>query len=302
MAQTVHKAVIPAAGFGTRMLPFTKAVPKELIPLVDKPVIQYVVEEAIASGLDEILLILSSGKEAVLKHFQAAPELETRLKETGKVELLTQITSIGKGAKISCVYQEELDGLGGAVKLAEEFCAGEYFALLLGDTVLDSSNGIPVTKQLIDAYHAVNTSVIAVEQLPLNNISSYGNVGGSWKSENILQINAMVEKPAETEVLSDLAVASRYLLSPDIFPLLRQTPRGKGNELQLTDAIKQLIPSGALHGCRIDGKRYDLGSKAGFLAANIEFALRDAGLSSAIGKKLAAANCNFAASISKMKE
>lgn len=299
MTQQIRKAVIPAAGFGTRMLPFTKAVPKELIPLVDKPVIQYVIEEAIASGLDDILLILSSGKEAVLEHFQAAPELEKRLKETGKTELLTQITSIGKGAKISCVYQQELDGLGGAVKLAEEFCNGEYFAVLLGDTVLDSSSSTPVTGQLIEAFQTAGTSVIAVEAVPMSSISSYGNVGGSWKSDTLLQVDAMVEKPSPAEVLSDLAVASRYLLSPEIFPLLRQTPRGKGNEIQLTDAIKQLIPSGSLHARKIDGRRYDLGSKAGFIAANIEFALRNAELASAVGKKLADSNPEIAASILK---
>lgn len=302
MFQNIRKAVIPAAGFGTRMLPFTKAVPKELIPLVDKPVIQYVVEEAIASGLDDILLILSSGKEAILEHFQAAPELETRLKETGKNELLAQISSIGKGAKISCVYQEELDGLGGAVKLAENFCNGEYFAVLLGDTVLDSSSDTPVTGQLIETYRQVGTSVVAVETVPVASISSYGNVGGIWKSENIMQVDAMVEKPSPAEALSDLAVASRYVLSPEIFPLLHRTKRGKGNEIQLTDAIRELIPTGSLHACKINGKRYDLGSKAGFIAANIEFSLRDAELSSCVSKKLAASCPEIAAAISNMKE
>ena len=299
MFQNIRKAVIPAAGFGTRMLPFTKAVPKELIPLVDKPVIQYVVEEAIASGLEEILLILSSGKEAVLNHFRPVPDLEARLLETGKNELYDQITSIGSKAKISCVYQEELNGLGGAVKLAEEFCDGEYFAVLLGDTVLDSNNGVPVTQQLIDAYNRVGTSVIAVEQVGMDNISSYGNVGGAWCAENIMRVSGMVEKPTPVEALSDLAVASRYLLSPEIFDLLRKTPRGKGNEIQLTDAIKQLVPSGALHACRINGKRYDLGSKAGFIAANIEFALRDAKLAAAISRKLAASHSELAGNILK---
>ena len=299
MSQNIRKAVIPAAGFGTRMLPFTKAVPKELIPLVDKPVIQYVVEEAVNSGLNDILLILSSGKEAVLEHFQAAPELEARLKETGKTELLAQITSIGKGAKISCVYQEELDGLGGAVKLAEEFCKDEYFAVLLGDTVLDSNSNIPVTAQLIETYNEVKTPVVAVEEVPAASISSYGNVGGTWKTENILHVSAMVEKPSPAEALSNLAVASRYVLSPEIFPLLRRTKRGKGNEIQLTDAIKELIPSGMLHACKINGKRYDLGSKAGFLAANIEFSLRDAELTSAISKKLAASHPEIAVAMSK---
>ena len=299
MNKQIKKAVIPAAGFGTRMLPFTKAVPKELIPLVDKPVIQYVVEEAVSSGIEEILLILSSGKEAVLNHFRPVPDLETRLLETGKTELYDQITSIGRKAEISCVYQEELDGLGGAVKLAEDFCSGEFFAVLLGDTVLDSGNGVPVTQQLINAYNAVETSVVAVEQVALENISSYGNVGGIWCAENIMRVDGMIEKPSSSEALSDLAVASRYLLSPEIFDLLRKTPRGKGNEIQLTDAVKQLIPAGRLHACRINGKRYDLGSKAGFIAANIEFALRDDKLSAAVRNKLAVSHPELAGNILK---
>lgn len=299
MSGNITKAVIPAAGFGTRMLPFTKAVPKELIPLVDKPVIQYVVEEAVNSGITDILLILSAGKEAVLNHFKPVPALEQRLKETGKTELLEMINPFGKELKLSCVYQEDLNGLGGAVALAEEFVQDDFFAILLGDTVVDSSCDIPVTGQLINAHKLTGNSVVAVEKIPLEKISSYGCIGGRSISENILEVTGMVEKPLPHEAPGEFAVASRYLLSPEIFDLLKKTPLGKNNELQLTDAIKQLIAPGKLNACIISGKRYDLGSRAGFLAANIEFALQDPVLSRQIHEKLAANPSGTAASILK---
>ena len=299
MSGNITKAVIPAAGFGTRMLPFTKAVPKELIPLVDKPVIQYVVEEAVNSGITDILLILSAGKEAVLNHFKPVPALEQRLKETGKTELLEMINPFGKELKLSCVYQEDLNGLGGAVALAEEFVQDDFFAILLGDTVVDSSCDIPVTGQLINAHKLTGNSVVAVEKIPREKISSYGCIGGRNICKNILEVTAMVEKPLPHEAPGEFAVASRYLLSPEIFDLLKKTPRGKNNELQLTDAIKQLIAPGKLNACIISGKRYDLGSRAGFLAANIEFALQDPVLSRQIHEKLAANPSGVAASILK---
>lgn len=286
MSQKIKKAVIPAAGFGTRMLPFTKAVPKELIPLADKPVIQYVVEEAVNSGIEEILLILSHGKDAILNHFAPAPELEARLHETGKHQLLEEINSIGQSVKISAVYQEELDGLGGAVKLAENFVGDDFFAVLLGDTVLTSSNGIPVTRQLIDACNCCGTSVAAVETVPVERISNYGIIGGTHLDANLLRVEAMVEKPSVKEAPGNYAVASRYILSPEIFPVLHRTPRGKGNEVQLTDALKKFIPDNKLHAWRINGSRYDLGSKAGFICANIEFALQDPELAQTVKNKL----------------
>ena len=278
--------MIPAAGFGTRMLPFTKAVPKELIPLVDKPVIQYVVEEAANSGIEDILLILSAGKEAILNHFSPAPELEKRLRETGKLQLLKSITSIGRSVNITTVYQEELDGLGGAVKLAEKFAGDDFFAVLLGDTVLSSSTSTPVTAQLIDAHYRTGTSVVAIEKVPIERISNYGIIGGTEIDTNLLRVDAMVEKPTPQEAPGDFAVASRYLLSPEIFPILRRIPRGKANELQLTDALKEFIPSRKLHAWQIDGTRYDLGSKAGFINANIEFALRDPELARTLKSKI----------------
>ena len=286
MNKIVTKAVIPAAGFGTRMLPFTKAVPKELIPLVDKPVIEYVVQEAVDSGLTDILLILSAGKEAILNHFCPAPELEKRLQQTGKVQMLKAINPFGKEVKISCVYQEELDGLGGAVKLAEEFVQGEFFAVLLGDTVLDSDTPTAVTGQLLEAHYQTGNSVIAVEKLPREELGKYGCVGGEWISDAVMQVTAMVEKPLPHEIPGEFAVASRYVLTPEIFTLLKETVPGKNNEIQLTDAIKQLIQPGKLNACKIAGRRYDLGSKAGFIAANWEFAMRDVELKNAINEKL----------------
>ena len=286
MNKPVTKAVIPAAGFGTRMLPFTKAVPKELIPLVDKPVIEYVVQEAVDSGLTDILLILSAGKEAILNHFRPAPELEKRLQQTGKIQMLKAINPFGSEVKIRCVYQEELDGLGGAVKLAEEFVQNEFFAVLLGDTVLDSDTSTAVTGQLLSAHYQTGNSVIAVEKLPKEELGKYGCVGGEWISNTVMQVTAMVEKPLPHEIPGEFAVASRYVLSPEIFALLKATLPGKNNEIQLTDAIKQLIQPGKLNACKIAGHRYDLGSKAGFIAANWEFAMRDPELKKAINEKL----------------
>ena len=286
MNKIVTKAVIPAAGFGTRMLPFTKAVPKELIPLVDKPVIEYVVQEAVDSGLTDILLILSAGKEAILNHFRPAPELEKRLQQTGKIQMLKAINPFGSEVRISCVYQEELDGLGGAVKLAEEFVQDEFFAVLLGDTVLDSDTATAVTGQLLSAHYLTGNSVIAVEKLPREELGKYGCVGGEWISDTVMQVTAMVEKPLPHEIPGEFAVASRYVLSPEIFALLKETLPGKNNEIQLTDAIKRLIHPGKLNACRIAGRRYDLGSKSGFIAANWEFAMRDPELKNSINEKL----------------
>ena len=286
MSGAVKKAVIPAAGFGTRMLPFTKAVPKELVPLVDKPVIQYVVEEAISSGIEEILIILSTGKEAIINHFNPAYELETRLNTSGKTELLSEITSIGRGAVISYIYQQQLNGLGDAVKLAETFAGNDPFAVLLGDTVLDSNSELPVTGQLIKEYSRCGHSVTAVEAVPEEKLSKYGVVGGKWELPGCMQVETMIEKPAPDTAPSCFAVASRYVFTPEIFPALRATPPGKNNEIQLTDAMKQLAASGRLNARVIDGKRYDLGSKAGFITANVEFALRRSELAGAIETEL----------------
>jgi len=270
----IRKAVIPAAGFGTRFLPFTKSVPKELIPVVDKPVIQYVVEEAVESGIEEILIILSEGKEAIRGHFSPAPALEQRLAETGKTALLDELRAIGSGAKISYVYQYELNGLGGAVLLAEEFAAGEDFAVLLGDTILSSTTELPVTGQLMMLHDRYDAAVIAVEEVPAELVSRYGIIGGKELEPGVLEISTMIEKPAVAEAPSRLAVASRYVLPYGIFEALKKTPRGKGNEVQLTDAIRSLLGVERFVGGRIEGKRHDIGDKLSFLENTVEFALK----------------------------
>ena len=272
----IRKAVIPAAGFGTRFLPFSKSVPKELIPLVDRPVIQYVIEEAAAAGIEEILVILSSEKEAVIRHFNPVPELEKRLQERGKTDILQEICSINKLAKIHYVYQQQLNGLGDAILQAESFCGDEPFAVLLGDTVMDSTVDRCVTGQLIDVFEQFNSSVVALEEVPLEKVSSYGIADGNMCKNNIMDITRMVEKPSPANTPSQLAFAARYVFTKEIFDHLKTTPRGKDNELQLTDAMSSLLTSRKMYGCRIAGKRYDLGSKLGFLKGTVEFGLRRA--------------------------
>ncbi|MBR1951166.1 MAG: UTP--glucose-1-phosphate uridylyltransferase GalU [Lentisphaeria bacterium] len=274
MSVKVKKAVIPAAGFGTRFLPFTKSVPKELIPLVDKPVIQYVVEEAVASGIEEILLVISSDKEPIIRHFNPVPELERRLDEQNKTEMLQQIREISKLAKIHYVYQQELNGLGDAVARAQYFTGSEPFAVLLGDTVMDSFTNKPVTRQLADVFERTSTSVVALEEVPLERVSKYGIADGEEVEKDILKIRKMVEKPSPENAPGRLAFAARYIFTPEIFAALAATGRGKNNEIQLTDAMQKLLASGGMYGCKVAGKRYDIGSKSGFLKSTVEFALR----------------------------
>ena len=274
MKTQVKKAVIPAAGFGTRFLPFTKSVPKELIPLVDKPVIQYVVEEAVESGIEEILLVISSDKEPIIRHFNPVPELERRLEEQNKSEMLSEIRKISKLAKIHYVYQQELNGLGDAVARAEYFVGNEPFAVLLGDTVMDSFTDKPVTRQLAEIFERTSSSVVALEEVPLERVSKYGIADGEEIEPGVLKIRQMVEKPSPENAPSRLAFAARYIFTPEIFAALAKTGRGKNNEIQLTDAMQKLLVSGAMYGCKAAGKRYDIGSKSGFLKSTVEFGLR----------------------------
>lgn len=282
----VVKAVIPAAGFGTRMLPFTKAVPKELIPLVDKPVLQYVIEEAVSAGIEDILLIISAGKEAIIRHFNPVADLEARLESSGKHELLAQLRAIDRMANIHYIYQQELDGLGGAVRLAARFAGDDPVAVLLGDTVLDAFGDRSVTGQLIDVYGKFGSSVIAFEEVAPEKVSRYGIAAADPVSENIVKLRDLVEKPSLETAPSRLAVAARYLFTPGIFKALAETPVGLHNEVQLTDAVRILLAREPVYGCRIAGKRYDLGSKAGFIAANVEFAMRRPDLQESLGGKL----------------
>lgn len=270
----IRKAVIPAAGFGTRFLPFTKSVPKELIPLVDKPVIQYVVEEAAASGIDRILIVTSNGKGAIQDHFNRTFELEQRLEATAKNELLEEMRAISRIADIHYVCQQELNGLGDAVRCAKSFIGDEPFAVLLGDTVLDSATETPVTGQLVEAFERFESPVTALEAVPMERVSRYGVVDGEFLEDGLCKVNGWVEKPAPEEAPSNLAVASRYVFTPDIFAALERTPRGKGNEIQLTDAMRLLLSRRPMYGRVIAGKRYDLGSKLGFLTGTVEFGLR----------------------------
>lgn len=270
----IRKAVIPAAGFGTRFLPFTKSVPKELVPLVDKPVIQYVVEEAAAAGIDQILIVTSNGKGAIQDHFNRTFELEQRLEATGKHELLEAVRSISRIADIHYVYQQELNGLGDAVRCAKAFVGDEAFAVLLGDTVLDSATETPVIGQLAEAWERLDAPVTALEAVPMERVSRYGVVDGQFIEDGLCKVNGWVEKPSPEEAPSNLAIASRYVFTPDIFEALERTPRGKGNEIQLTDAMRLLLERRPMYGRVIAGKRYDLGSKLGFLTGTVEFGLR----------------------------
>jgi len=269
----MRKAVIPAAGFGTRFLPFTKAVPKEMIPLIDKPVIQYVVEEAVAAGLTEILIIISGGKMAIQDHFNPEFGLEQRLEKSGKTALLEELRAINRLANIHYVYQQELNGLGDAVSYAECFVGDEPFAILLGDTVT-SSDTMPVTAQLVQAYEKVNASVVALEEVPWEKTSRYGVISGKSDDGSLYKVDKFVEKPAPAEAPSNLVIASRYVFTPSIFECLKKTPRGKGNEIQLTDAMLLMLQNHPMYGLKVDGKRHDIGNKLDFIKSTVEFALQ----------------------------
>ena len=269
------KAIIPAAGFGTRFLPFAKSVPKELIPLVDKPVLQYVVEEAAACGIEEILLIISKGKESLLNVYGPAPELEAQLARKNRLAELAEVMEVAQKVRITHVYQEQLNGLGGAVLCAEEFAAGEPFAILNGDTVMGSSNGVPVLGQLMEVFEKTNATVMALEEVPPELVNRYGIAGGTQVAPGVLKIDRLVEKPSVEEAPGNLAVAARYIYTPEIFECLKVTKPGKGGEIQLPDATTLLLEQGAeVYGRIFAGNRYDIGDKLSFLKATVEFGLR----------------------------
>ena len=266
------KAVIPAAGFGTRFLPFTKSVPKELIPIVDKPVIQYVVEEAVDSGIDDILIIISAGKESICQHFNPQFELEQRLESSGKTQLLAELRAIGKGARIQYVYQQELDGLGGALRYAKSFAAGEPVAVLLGDNI--TSGDRPVLSELLDVFRSKHASVVAVEEVPREKVHKYGVIDGASSDGYIYQLRDLVEKPDPARAPSNLVIASRYVFTPEIFEELDRTPRGKNNEIQVTDAMRSLLKRQEMYAVKIKGRRHDAGDKLSFLLTTLDFALK----------------------------
>ncbi len=268
----VRKAVIPAAGFGTRFLPATKAQPKEMLPIIDTPTIQYVVQECVDAGIEDILIVSGKGKRSIEDHFDRNFELESRIQEQEDEMLYNQLRHIEDMANIHFIRQKELNGLGDAIYHARFHCGNEPFAVLLGDTVINSI--IPVTQQLIDAYEQYHQSVIAVERVPRDKVSRYGIVGGTRLNDRIMQLSELVEKPDRDNAPSDLAIAGRYILTPQIFAAIEKTERGKGNEVQLTDALRLLLKQENIIASTIEGKRYDIGNKLDFLRTTVEFALR----------------------------
>ena len=273
----IKKAVIPAAGFGTRFLPVTKATPKEMLPIVDKPTIQYIVEEALASGIEEILIISGHAKRAIEDHFDSAPVLERELEEKGKDDLLAIVRETAD-INVHYIRQKKMRGLGDAILCAKSFMAGEPFAVLLGDDVVyaDATKGQqPALRQLIDIYDAYGGSVLGCQQVLPEKVSSYGIVAGKEiAGSKLLKVSDMIEKPELSEAPSNIAVLGRYIISPTIFELLEHTAPGKGGEVQLTDALKQLALVEPVWAYCFEGKRYDVGDKLGFLKATVEFALR----------------------------
>lgn len=268
----ITKAVIPAAGLGTRFLPATKAQPKEMLPIIDRPTIQYVVQEAVDSGIEDILIITGKGKRAIEDHFDRNFELEMRLEEKEDQLLLDEMRRLSDMANLHYVRQRELNGLGDAIRYARHHVGNEPFAVLLGDTIMDSV--IPVTQQLIDTYEQYGGSVIAVEEVPRDKVNRYGIVGGKSLSDRIFELDTLIEKPSINEAPSNLAIAGRYILTPEIFAMLEQTPVGKNNEIQLTDALLLLLKRENLYAHRIEGKRHDIGNKLDFLKTTVEFALK----------------------------
>ena len=268
----VKKAIIPAAGLGTRFLPATKAQPKEMLPIVDKPTIQYIIEEAIASGIEEILIITGRNKKCIEDHFDKSVELEMELEKAGKSELLELVRDISDMVDIHYIRQKEPRGLGHAIHCAKTFVGNEPFAVLLGDDVVDSE--VPCLKQLIDCYSEYKTTILGVQTVPESETNKYGIVDGIHIEDRVYKVKDLVEKPAVDEAPSNVAILGRYIITPQIFEILENTEPGKGGEIQLTDALKTLISQEAMYAYNFEGRRYEVGDKLGFLQATIEFALK----------------------------
>ncbi len=269
----VRKAVLPAAGFGTRFLPASKAVPKEMMPLVDRPIIQYAVEEAVASGIEQIIIVIASGRSAIEDHFDSNPNLERWLEERGDIENLRAVRRISEIGTIAYVHQKEQLGLGHAVLMAKELVGDEPFAVLLSDDVMLNPGGQPVTAQLIDAYYANRGSVLALQRVPREDVIRYGIAVPRHEEGSLIEIEDLVEKPAVDDAPSDLAVLGRYVLTPKIFDVLETTTRGAGGEIQLTDAIRTLSHEQPVFGYQFAGERHDAGTRLGWMKASIAIAL-----------------------------
>jgi UTP--glucose-1-phosphate uridylyltransferase len=264
--------VFPAAGLGTRFLPATKAQPKEMLPIVDKPTIQYVVEEAVASGLSEIVIVTGRNKRAIEDHFDAAFELEYYLKDRGKVDELAQIKTISELASVSYVRQKEPLGLGHAILCARPLVGDEPFGVFLGDDIIGHAPS-PCMRQLLDVFERYGGPVLAIERVARDRIQQYGVIAGRNIGGNVWEIDDLVEKPRPQDAPSDLAIIGRYVLTPDIFPILADTPADARGEIQLTDALRTLRKRRPMYAVAFEGKRYDTGDKLGFLKATVEFAL-----------------------------
>lgn len=273
MTQKVRKAVFPAAGLGTRFLPATKASPKEMLPLVDKPLIQYSVEEAVASGIESVLIVTGRDKTPIEDHFDISFELEQLLQEKGKSDMFEQVRAISEICRISYTRQKQALGLGHAIYQARDFSENEPFAVLLADDVVDAEK--PALRQMMDVFEEYNAPVIATMQVPGEAISRFGVIDADEVAPNVFKINDMVEKPKFEDAPSDLAIIGRYILTPDVFDAIERTEKGAGGEIQITDAMRLMIREGKpFYAVRLQGTRHDAGDKLGFLIATVEFALK----------------------------
>lgn len=268
----VRKAIIPAAGLGTRFLPATKAQPKEMLPIVDKPTLQYIIEEAVNSGIEEILIITGRNKKSIEDHFDKSVELELELESKGKHELLAEVRRISDMVNIHYIRQKEPKGLGHAIHCAKSFIGNEPFAVMLGDDIVDGEP--PCLQQMIEMYDQYKVSILGVQEVPKDEVYKYGIVKGNFIEDRVYKIKDLVEKPSVKDAPSNIAILGRYIITPEIFEILEHTKPGKGGEIQLTDALKELAQNEAMYAYNFKGRRYDVGDKEGFLEATVEFALR----------------------------
>jgi UTP--glucose-1-phosphate uridylyltransferase len=289
----IKRAIFPAAGLGTRFLPATKSMPKEMLPLVDKPIIQYVVEEAVASGLTNLVIITARGKSAIEDHFDVSYELEKILEERGKSDMRSRVSEVSQMVHIAYVRQKEALGLGHAVLIARNLMHDEPFAVLLGDDVFDAE--VPCIRQMMDIYNQYETSVVALMEVPREEVDRYGVIKGDplpGSDDKLFEVRDMIEKPSVDEAPSNLAIIGRYILTPSIFDALAETEKGSGGEIQLTDAIKRLLGQERVLAYKFRGKRHDAGDKLGFLQATVEFALKNEELGSKFRSYLKSLNLN----------
>jgi UTP--glucose-1-phosphate uridylyltransferase len=280
----VRKAVFPAAGLGTRFLPATKAQPKEMLPIVDKPTIQYVIEEAAASGIQDVIIVTGRGKNAIEDHFDRSLELEQILIQRGKMDLVSEIREISSLVSVSYIRQKEPLGLGHAILVARNLVGDEPFAVFLGDDIIDSS--VPCMGQMMRVFEQVQNAVLAIQEVPRQEVKHYGIIDGVPIRDRIYEIKDMVEKPDPERAPSTLAIIGRYILPPEIFDLLEQTEPDEGGEIQLTNALRALLKTRPIYGFQFEGKRYDAGNKLGFLKATVEFALKRPDLAEDFAKYL----------------